>query len=228
MLVDGPGDELLAGAALAGDQHRHVLGGDAADRLVHLAHGRRTAQDRVVRVGVRLGFSEDGGRLHPPGDLQGLANDPPQMTGVERLGEVVAGALLHRLDRLVGRPGRGDEDDRGPQAHPADLPVDLKPGLIGQVGVEKDDVGAARANALEPLGTGAHDLDSVRGAGNACRSGPWLEVGSSSMSSRLAMISLAAGTTGQTLSARSPLEDVQRARPNRSSCRTHLVSDHKK
>ena len=44
VLVDGAGDEFLAGAALAGDQDRHVLGGDAADRLVHLAHGRAGCQ----------------------------------------------------------------------------------------------------------------------------------------------------------------------------------------
>ena len=40
VLVDGAGDQFLAGAALAGDQHGDVLGGDAADGLVHLAHRR--------------------------------------------------------------------------------------------------------------------------------------------------------------------------------------------
>ena len=37
VLVDGAGDQLLAGAALAGDQDGDVLGRDAADRLVDLA-----------------------------------------------------------------------------------------------------------------------------------------------------------------------------------------------
>ena len=44
VLVDRAGDEFLAGAALAEDQHRHVLRGDAADRLVHLLHGRASGR----------------------------------------------------------------------------------------------------------------------------------------------------------------------------------------
>ncbi len=108
-----------------------------------------------------MGIRDDGGRLHPTCDLKGLANDPPQVAGVERLGEVVVGALLHRLDGGVGRPGDRDEDDGGPQAHPADLPVDLQAGLIGQAGVQKDDVGPASAGQFEPLGSGGGELDPM-------------------------------------------------------------------
>src|SRR5208337_3301822 len=36
VLIDGAGDQFLTGAALAGDQHGDVLGGDAADGFVHL------------------------------------------------------------------------------------------------------------------------------------------------------------------------------------------------
>src|SRR5262249_57572151 len=45
VLVDGAGDQLLAGAALAGDQHGDVLSRDAADGLVDLAHGGAGADD---------------------------------------------------------------------------------------------------------------------------------------------------------------------------------------
>src|ERR1700758_3961078 len=45
--------EFLAGTALAGDKHGDVLGGDAANRLVHLAHGRTTADDGAVHVLLR-------------------------------------------------------------------------------------------------------------------------------------------------------------------------------
>ena len=48
VLVDGAGDQFLAGAALAEDQHVHVLRGDAADRLAHLLHGRAAADDPVA------------------------------------------------------------------------------------------------------------------------------------------------------------------------------------
>ena len=81
VLVDGAGDELLAGAALAGDQHRDVLGGDAADGLVDLAHGRGSGPGSRRSASVlRLGPSRrpTAGLVHPPGHLQGLADDPPQ------------------------------------------------------------------------------------------------------------------------------------------------------
>ena len=76
VLVDGPGHQLLAGAALAGDQHRDVLGGDAADGLVDLLHGRAAADDGFARLGRRPAASAiNHGRLaHQPGDLQRLAD----------------------------------------------------------------------------------------------------------------------------------------------------------
>jgi hypothetical protein len=38
VLMDATGDELLAGAAFAGDEHRRVAGGDLADGLQDLLH----------------------------------------------------------------------------------------------------------------------------------------------------------------------------------------------
>src|SRR5258708_2825224 len=70
-------NEALARAALAGDQHRHVLGGDAADRLVHLAHGGTRADDGPVNVGLLVGFGEHGRRAHPPGHFHGFADHAP-------------------------------------------------------------------------------------------------------------------------------------------------------
>jgi hypothetical protein len=43
--VQGPGDQLLAGARLAVDQHRDVAVREAADGAEHLLHGRRLADD---------------------------------------------------------------------------------------------------------------------------------------------------------------------------------------
>ena len=49
MLVDGAGNQFLAGPALASDQHGDILGCDAADRLVHLTHDGGAAQDVAIR-----------------------------------------------------------------------------------------------------------------------------------------------------------------------------------
>ena len=67
VLVDGARHQLLAGAALAGDQHRHRRRGGAADRLPHGEHARARADQRGRRrrrrsAGGRGG--DRGGRLH--------------------------------------------------------------------------------------------------------------------------------------------------------------------
>src|SRR5262245_38407147 len=51
--VDGAGDQLLARARLAGDQHRGVGGGDAAD-LVEYRHQGGAAADDLLEVVLRL------------------------------------------------------------------------------------------------------------------------------------------------------------------------------
>jgi hypothetical protein len=50
--VDGLGDELLARAALARDEHRRVGGRDLHDAPEHLADGRRAADDVLELVAV--------------------------------------------------------------------------------------------------------------------------------------------------------------------------------
>jgi hypothetical protein len=58
--VDGPGHQLLAGAALAVDQHGRLALHDLLEQAQHLAHGRARADDLVERVagGGRLGADE--------------------------------------------------------------------------------------------------------------------------------------------------------------------------
>ena len=50
-VVNGAGDEFLAGAAFAGDQHRGVEVGDAADQLINALHLRAGADDAVAGAG---------------------------------------------------------------------------------------------------------------------------------------------------------------------------------
>ena len=55
-VVDGARDDLLAGAALAGDEHRHVGVLDAVDERVEAAHRRARADEaRVAEVAAQLG-----------------------------------------------------------------------------------------------------------------------------------------------------------------------------
>ena len=113
VLVDGAGDQLLAGAALAGDQHGKGLVGDAADRLEDLLHRRAAAHEGLAReVVVRRRLRDDGRLAHQACHLQGLADHPAQLLHVERLEQVVVRPLPHRLDGGIRRPRQGDEHDR--------------------------------------------------------------------------------------------------------------------
>ncbi len=61
VLVNRAGNQLLARAALAGDQNRKGLVGDAADRLEDLLHRRAAAHESLAReVIVRRHLRDDG------------------------------------------------------------------------------------------------------------------------------------------------------------------------
>ena len=161
MLVDGPRDQLLAGAALAGDQDGDVLGGDPADRLEDLEHGGAAADDRVAAflLGGRLG--DDGGLAAQPRELQRLADDSSQVLGVERLDQVVVRPLLHRLDGMLRSRGRRDEHDRDAGVDLPDALVDLQPREVGEPEVEQDDVRRPLGDATDPLLAGAGHVNPV-------------------------------------------------------------------
>ena len=124
--VDGPGRQLLAGAALAAQVDAGVGGRDQGDPLEHLLHGRRGADDRpcAARGGRRRRALGRPGRV-----LQRPPDGPLGHRQVERLGQVVEGPVADRADgrgqlavgrhdddRARGRPPRGSA--AWPPAHP--------------------------------------------------------------------------------------------------------------
>jgi hypothetical protein len=106
-------DQLLAGAGLAGDQHAGLDRVDLGDQLEHLLHRAALAE--------QLGEPDPAGELVAQREvvldqralLQGAADHRVDLVDLERLGQVVVRALLHRGDRGVGGRERGDQDDLG-------------------------------------------------------------------------------------------------------------------
>ena len=159
--------QLLAGAALAGDQHGRVALGDGLDPVGQAQH-RRAASDDGARPrsrSVRLALRQLGARLLQLPLERPLGGDPLQLEDdlveVERLGEVVVGAFLERRDGVVDRGVGGDEDDVGPRrllAHPAEQrqPVDL-----GQPDVADHDVEDVRRDLGQPLGAVRGQADAM-------------------------------------------------------------------
>jgi hypothetical protein len=160
VLIHGASNELLARSALAGDEHGYVLRRHAPDGLADLQHGRARAEK--VAFGARLcHLVQDHGAAHPLRDLEGLADDVAQLAEIERLVQVVEGALLHGLDHGVGRLGSGDEDHGDARVDGADPFIHGEPGLIGQTEVEEDDVGRRGQDSLYPVRPRRPDGDTM-------------------------------------------------------------------
>ena len=119
------GHQLLAGAAGAADQDRHVGVGDAIDGLEQPVHGRAGPDDVLEPVRLAHLLEEPAMVAAEQYAFNHAPHDDAQLVVVEGLGHVVRRAQLHRLHRGLLRAVRGDHDD-------------------GQVGIE-------RAGALEDL-----------------------------------------------------------------------------
>ncbi len=110
--VQRPGEQLLAGSALAFDEHRRIRVGGALQRREHLPQGRVFADD------LRSAAADGQLLLHQQvlvGDaalLERTVHEEQQMIGIDGLGEKVHRAVLHRphcvLDAAVG----GHDDHR--------------------------------------------------------------------------------------------------------------------
>ncbi len=141
VLVERLGEQLLAGAALAEEQHRGGGGGHLADRLEDRQHLRALAHQVVEAVLVLEPLAQRARLLHEALPLQGLLEDDLQLLDVDRLAEVVLGAELHRLDRRLDRAVGGHDDDHRLRAHLLDLREQLDPVHARHAQVGEDDVG---------------------------------------------------------------------------------------
>ena len=106
VLVQRVGDELLARARLAGDQHRDDALAQPADRAEHVLHRRRLAEDLRHLGGRRVGLAL------VQAFLDGAADQVDRLGHVEGLGQVVEGAALEGADGAVEIGVRRHDDDR--------------------------------------------------------------------------------------------------------------------
>ena len=95
VLMDGLGDQLLARAGVALDQHAGVGRGDPLEPVDHVVHLRAVADDALeaelfVQPAVQLGVGPP-----QPQTGRGLVGHRPQLAQIERLEQVVEGPLLH-------------------------------------------------------------------------------------------------------------------------------------
>ena len=147
--MDRAGDQLLAGAALAGDQHRRGGAGDLRDERLELLHRRVAADDLVAIVRpLELGAKERDLALERP-PLERAASERQQLFLLERLREVVERAELHGGHRGPHGLDGGDQDDLDPFVDRLDALEHFDPVHAGQSDVEQHEVDLGSAGHIE-------------------------------------------------------------------------------
>ena len=143
-VVDGAGDELLADAGLAPDEDGGIGVGDLIDHFLDGLHARAVLEHPVVLGAASLELASEhllSETLDLPlqrGLLQHVFDRAPDVVLMERLGQEVARALLHRLDHdrrfAVGR----DHDHGRPRAGFPDALQEREAVFSPQADIEED------------------------------------------------------------------------------------------
>ena len=110
LVVQAPGDQFLAGAVGAHDQHAGVGGGHAVHDFLDMLDGGGIAHDLVFALDF---FLEADGLLDQRGLVGRILERDQDAVQVERLLDEVVGAFLDALDGSVDVAVTGNHDDRG-------------------------------------------------------------------------------------------------------------------
>ena len=105
------GDQFLARAGFAANEHRRVALRHLLDEVEHALQGGARADDLVELVDVLLRAAEVVEFVLQPLHLERLLDLDFHLLDLERLLHVVEGADLHRLDRRVDVAECGHQDD---------------------------------------------------------------------------------------------------------------------
>ena len=172
--MDRLGDELLAGSALARDEHARPCRGDLLDDVEHLLH-RGARPDDVVEAQAILEAGAELGRLVPQAAaVERSPQDEYQLVDLQRLGQVVLRPLLHRPYGRLDLRERGHEHDDELRVGLPRAPQQLDAVHAGHAQVRDEDVGGrspARARGRLHRPRPASPRTPPREAGSRGRSG---------------------------------------------------------
>ena len=146
--VDGPGDELLARAGLAGDERRGARPRDEVDGGLQRPHRRAIPDDDVGRH-ARRGDERPLALVRMLPRLEGPGHGPAQVVDVARLDGVPERAPLDGVDGLVNSPGRREEDDRQRRVSALQVVEQLEPVHSLHANVADDGVERLLVDQLE-------------------------------------------------------------------------------
>ena len=127
------------------------------DQREDLLHLRVVGDDVMERVAVAQPVPEAPRLLEEARLLHRALDDRGERLVLERLGQVVVGAALHRVDRARDRPERRHHDEHRAGRRGAGLVHERDPVEAGHFDVRQDDVRGELfelAEGLEPVGGG--------------------------------------------------------------------------
>ena len=151
-VVNSTGENLLASARFALQQHRRVLGGNSSRQLQHLLHRRAGADD--TRKAFRFFFlpvRQPRAQFIP---FQGPLNRQFHQVKVQGLRQEIVGPGLNRIYGAADGAKGGDDDDRGAQALSAELLKNFQAVHGRQLQIQQDHIrakGADFADCLRPV-----------------------------------------------------------------------------
>ena len=164
-LVERARDELLARAALARDEHGGGRGRRQLDQPVHRLHGRTRSHEPPQSPELLHAPAQEGDLAERLRLLRRLRDEQLDPRHLDRLGEEVVRAFLHRRHRRVDRPLPGEQDDRGEGHLLGERPQELEPVHPGHDEVADHHRGLGHARLVERLGAVGRLLDGVAPAG---------------------------------------------------------------
>ncbi len=137
-------------------------GSHLADELEDLEHRLAAAHDALA-LGLALAELQPQGahlRGHV-GVLEDALEGGEQVVDVERLGDVVVGAVLHRLDGGRGPAEGGHHDDLELRVLALELAEYADPVLVGELDIHHHEVGQVLGDLLDRLRAALAELDRV-------------------------------------------------------------------
>ena len=142
-IVQDLGREILAGPALAGQQHRRCwTGGDFLQQRADVDHHVALADDAIEAERLRLAGAQRPHFSPQLGRFQRLGDEQRDLVDVERLVGVVIRAVLHRFDRVGDAGVGGQQDDEGVGVVFLDLLQHREAVGIGEAEVQQNEIDA--------------------------------------------------------------------------------------
>ena len=134
------GDQFLAGAALAGDQHGRARGRDLRDQVEHGENPFALADDVREIVALLQGALELHVFFAQAPAFDGQRHLRQQLVVGPRLGDVVVRAALERRARHVDRAVGGDQHDRKAGIALVNFAQQFEAVAVGQADVEQQQI----------------------------------------------------------------------------------------